>query len=87
MKIYVAWHDGGWGASGFVSHVSLDKEKLVTKCKKDCLSNPEIHIYDSETMEVTETCSKMIQYTDGHTCWCSECVPRQKIRISKESSK
>ncbi|HEC66177.1 MAG TPA: hypothetical protein ENI23_12875 [bacterium] len=71
MRIYIMWYEGGWGDSGFVSAAGINKENLIKK--DDSIHGGEIVIYDSETCQEIETCHKLINYTDGHKCKCSEC--------------
>ena len=74
-RIYIMWHEGGWGASGFISCAALTKEKLIEN--DDSIHGEEILIYDSETGQEIGTCSKLITFTDGHTCRCDECKTDQ----------
>lgn len=72
-KIYVGWHEGGYGASGFVDHASLNKFELVKKLLKDLSQPDSILVFDSETMEELEECNCLNMYCDKHWCGCSEC--------------
>ncbi len=72
MRIYVVWHEGGWGGSGYVSAAGLDKKKLIEKENSDWWD--EIKIYDSETMKEIESCTVGHKYTyKDWDCRCSEC--------------
>ncbi len=68
------WHEGGWGDSGFISCAGINKETMIKN--DDSIHGEEILIYDSETGNHLETCDKLRTFTDGHTCACSECKPK-----------
>ena len=88
-KIYVAWHEGGYGSSGYVEKVSINKLELIKKLCSELSQNADIKIYDSVTMDETGYCDCLHQFTDKHKCNCSECKEdnNQVVEYLKENKK
>ena len=81
VKIYVGWHEGSYGSSGYIGIVSLDKFKLVKQSlEKELNQNMDIQVFDSETMEHLFDCDCLHQHFDKtQWCHCSECKENDEV--------
>lgn len=85
-KIYVGWHEGGWGASGYAELAALNKLALVKKLLSNHSQPDAILVFDSDTIEELTECNCMNIYTDRHWCNCDECKSNDEtVRFLSEN--